>query len=369
MAHGGDIYRNKVNMDFSVNLNPLGTPAKVMEAVRNSVERAGVYPDITQQEIREIIADANGVSPESVYAGNGASELIMAAVKAVRPATALLFEPGFSGYEHALLSVDCRIKRHLLNKENGFRFSEEDIKALSEESGDRPGMIFICDPSNPTGVNIEEEILIEILDIAKERDVYVCLDESFLYMSEKIGKFWNADDSGRVGNANEFLKARVRDLITKYENLIIIRSLTKLLALPGIRMGYAISSPRNIKKMIRQLPEWNLSVCSEAAMKEGIRLIGEMDFIKSTNDLISSERSFLMSKLRNLGLKVYESDSSFILFEGPSDLYDALLSKGILIRDCSDYYGLEKGFFRIAVKGHLENEKLVEALEDVLHTF
>ena len=121
MQHGGDIYRNKVKMDHSVNLNPLGIPAEVLSAVRSSLDRAGVYPDLLQGAVREEIAASVGGSSTSVLAGSGASELLMGAVRVIMPKKALLFEPCFSGYQHALASVGCEICHHILTEEKGFK--------------------------------------------------------------------------------------------------------------------------------------------------------------------------------------------------------------------------------------------------------
>ena len=344
MAHGGDIYRNKVNMDFSVNLNPLGIQEEVLNAVHESVNRAERYPDLEQEEVREVLAQSVGLNKEFVYAGNGASELIMAVVRAVNSKNSLLFEPVFSGYEYAL---DSGITRYKLSEADGFRLSSKALEIINEKID----LIFLCDPVNPTGQNIDEDVLFEAIDKAKNVGAYMCIDESFILMSEKA-----------VTNRNSDLVEFVR----KYDNLIIIRSLTKLLAMPGIRMGYMISAPQNIEKIRKQLPEWNLSVMSEAAIKAGIKLINETDFIQRTNKLLRDERRYLSDSLQEIGLKVFESDTAFILFKGPSDLYDKLLEKNVLIRDCSDFYGLEKGFYRIAIKNHDENEVFIRALKGVI---
>ena len=232
MAHGGDIYRNKVNMDFSVNLNPLGIQDEVLSAVRESVNQAERYPDLEQEEVREVLAQSVGLNKEFVYAGNGASELIMAVVRAVNPKNTLLFEPVFSGYEYAL---DSGITRYKLSEADGFRLSSKALEIINEKID----LIFLCDPVNPTGQNIDDNVLSEAIDKAKNMGAYICVDESFILMSEKA-----------VTNRNSDLV----ELVRKYDNLIIVRSLTKLLAMPGIRMGYVISAPQNIEKIRKQLP-------------------------------------------------------------------------------------------------------------------
>ncbi len=344
MSHGGDVYRNKVNMDYSVNLNPLGMQEEVLRAVHESVDLAQNYPDLEQDEVREVLAHSVGLGKEYIFAGNGASELLMAIARTINPKETLLFEPVYSGYEYVLNST---IKRCELKEEDDFKLTFSKLDLINENID----LIFICDPVNPTGKNVDDSILIKLIDKAKNVGSFVCIDESFLLMSEKADRKRNID---------------LTEIVKQYDNLIIIRSLTKFLALPGIRMGYVISAPQNIENIRKNLPEWNLSVMSEAGIKAGIRLIDETDFISRTMSLVREEREFLIRGLKALGLKVFDSDTSFVFFKGPETLYKDLLEKNVLIRDCSDFAGLKKGFYRIAVKTHAENKRFIEVLKGVV---
>ncbi len=346
MIHGGDIYRNKVNMDFSVNLNPLGTPEEVLDAVKASIEKSNAYPDIEQDEVRRVIAEATGIDCSCICAGNGASELIMALVRAVAPGRALLFEPCFSGYEHALNAAGCRIIHHELRGDNGFTITKDDIGVISEG----PDLVIICDPSSPLGCNVDETVFMKLLEEAHRRGIVLCLDESFYLMS----------DGAREGGFDRRL-----GLIERYDNLIIIRSLTKMLAMPGIRMGYAVASPDMTRRIKRQLPEWNLSACSEAGIIAGIGAIYGTDLVTETLEILGRERVFLSNGMRDLGFKVYDSNTAFLLIKGPVKLKEQILERGILIRDCSEYKGLGSGYFRIAVKSHEDNEELLRVLRGI----
>ena len=406
MVHGGDIYRNNVKIDFSVNLNPMGTPEEVMEGVRGAMGHLHCYPDIRQTKARASIAGYEGVDIRNVYTGNGASELIMAVVRSVRPKKALLFEPGFYGYEHALAATDCEIvhyvllgdrkngasvdcenadQGHLYGNEDGtsngvginafsesrnYNLSAEDVKALTEDID----LVFLCDPANPVGVNIEDSVLELLLEAAAQKGIVVCLDESFLLLSdksvEKVNENGKAIDDGSdtfVSQKAVATRARSNFLLNRYDNLIIVSSLTKLFALPGIRMGYVLASEAYIGRIKAQLPEWNLSAPAEAAIVAGMKVIEETDYLTRSMELIRNEREFLMGELRKLGLWVYDSDTSFILFRGPMELYDRLLGLGILIRDCSSFMGLGRGFYRASVRCHEDNEKLISAMGDVIN--
>lgn len=357
MGHGGDIYRNKVDLDLSVNLNPLGTPEEVVRAIRESADLAAVYPDPLQEEVRRSIADLEGMADDQVVAGSGASELLLAAVRALQPGRAFLFEPAFTGYAYVLAAAGCRVDRVFLRSSGDFTLREEDISELFEDprkSGtDLPGehdLIILCDPANPTGRNIDEKVLVTILEQAGRRGIPVLLDESFFLLSDK---------------AEQEDAARIRRMIQTYKDLIIVRSLTKLFAIPGVRAGYLLAGTDTIRRIKVQLPEWNLSAQAQAAILAGCRVLSETDFAARSRALIREERSFLTERLTETGMKVYHSDAPYVLFQGPEQLGEQLLARGILLRDCSDYAGLGTGWFRTAVKDHVSGEELVRAVLEV----
>ena len=345
MSHGGDIYRHKVKIDFSVNLNPLGTPEAVKSAVTRALERAAHYPDPWQEEVRRILADSLGILQENVIAGSGASELLLAAVRAASAKKALLFEPCFSGYGHALRAAGCETAIRLTAAENSFAVREPDLRAL-EKGID---LVLVCDPSSPSGAMMEEDVLRTLLEQAKKQQATVILDESFYLLADRP------------------VRTDSTSLILEYENLIVIRSLTKVLALPGIRMGYAIGAKPQMEQLKNQLPEWNLSVAAEEGIKAGMQVITDTDFIEKSREMIQAERAYLTEALKGLGIPVFESHAPFLLCAGPEGLYEALLKKEILIRDCSSYRGLGSGFFRIGIRSHEENETLIEAIRGSMH--
>lgn len=346
MQHGGNIYGKHIAMDYSVNLNPLGIPEEILLAGEKASRRYGVYPDPAQEEVRRSIADLEMISPDAVLAGNGASELLLAVVRAVGPKRALLFEPVYGGYEYTLASVGCRI-RHVMTEAGTLPFGGEEEAKEAEEF---PEIVFICDPSNPMGRNVDDKKLRGFLDRMNRRGTKVVLDESFLLMSDKA-----SDVSVRRRGA----------LTGEHGNLFIVRSLTKILASPGIRMGYVISAPENIAAVKRQLPEWNLSATAEEAIKAGCRLLKESAWIDQGLRVIREERAYLMREVSAMGFAVYESEAPYFCFRGPEGLYDALLKQGILIRDCANFRGLSKGIYRVAVKDHASNAAFCRKLREV----
>ncbi len=336
-VHGGDIYRNKVKLDFSVNINPLGVPEAVRFALHEAAENCSTYPDMEAEALKQAVSAMLSVPEEFLLFGNGSSELFLAVVHAVRPGKTVIPVPSFYGYEHAAGAVQGAIFYYETKPEQGFCITEEICTVLTEEVD----LLFLASPNNPTGHLMSREVLRTILCHCRERGIYVVLDECFIEF---------------CGAASSLLSD-----IGQFDNLILVRAFTKIFAIPGVRLGYLICSNRMLLQRIkRQLPEWNLSCFAQAA---GMACAGETAFIKKTVDYIQRERQFLEEGLQKKGFRVFPSGADFILFYCEEPLYGRLLEKGILIRDCSNFRGLGKGFYRAAVKTRKENEILLKAME------
>ena len=343
MSHGGDIYRNKVNIDFSVNLNPLGIRDEMKEALIRSLDRCEEYPDQEQRIIREKIATEEGLDYGNVFAGCGASELIPAIIRSIAPDNALIFAPSYTGYERALDNAGVDICYHNTLKESDYDLTMDDLSSITYKTG----LVFLCDPINPTGKNIRSDVLEEAIRKADSAGTKVLLDESFYLMSERCRSSY---------------RSKSIELLKQYNNLYILRSFTKLFNVPGVRAGVVFASHEAIKEIHNKLPEWNLPVTSEAAISVGYDLLKNKTFMRQTLDTIKSGRDYLTVNLRKFGFKVYDSDTSFVLFEGPIGLKEKLLQSGILIRECSDYEGLGEGFYRIAVRNEADNKELIDRI-------
>ena len=348
--HGGDIYNNIVDIDFSVNLNPYVIPSvreALEESVREGTNMAGCYPDPDQTAVRSAIAGSEHVDPDCVFAGNGSSEIIMALVNYLSPSRALLTKPCFYGYEYALESARaCRIEKYDLKEEEGFELHEDFRNMLTRDVN----LLFLADPNNPTGKNTDEDLLEEILDTSDELGISVILDQSFFTISDKYLKC-----------TDEY----VADKIKHHKNLFIVRSYTKSFALPGIRMGYVISRTENISGLRRCVPEWNLSSISTALMRRLSVIAADGSFYNDSIKMIAEERQYLATGLSGLGYTVFSSNTNFILLKSQKDIYEKLLSRRILIRRYDDQTGPGQRYFRVAVRSHEDNMKLIDTLSDI----
>lgn len=341
-VHGGDIYRNSVTFDFSVNGNPLGIPQSVKTALYGAVERCGCYPDIEALKLKRAVSRMLAVPEESLLFGNGASELFMAVVHAIKPRKTVIPVPSFYGYEYAAKSAGSEILFYPLQQENGFAVTKELYEILTEDVE----LLFLANPNNPTGRLIERETLRALLLHCEEKGIYVVLDECFIEFC-----------AGCPSVISE---------IGKFARVMLVRAFTKIFSIPGVRLGYLVcNSEPLLEKIARHLPEWNLSIFAQEA---GCACAGETALIRETEKYISRERLFLERELQRQGLQVFFSAANFILvyrdeITDEKTLYGKLLEQGILIRDCENFRGLGRGFYRIAVRRREENIRLLQALE------
>lgn len=345
MFHGGDIYSDKIEYDFSVNLNPAKCPKRVLKAVKGSLHNIDKYPDLKARSFRNEVAKLEGVSPSMVLPGNGASEMIMAAVRYIKPQRIILPVPSFYGYIHAIEALDdYEIVKYYLNKDNNFRLTADFLDFLSKENAD---LLILTNPNNPTGQAVDPKTLQKILKLTEKKKMAFIVDECFLKMS----------------TSGESLKKYV----DSYVNLYIVDAFTKMFSIPGIRAGYLLSAEKNIEGMKRFIPEWNIStVATEASLACVKELRKPAGFQRKTGRIISKEREYLISNLEGLFDEVYLSDTSFVLVKSDKPMYEMLLKEKMLIRDCSSFEGLGKGFYRIAVKDRKSNDKLLKSIRKVL---
>ncbi len=348
--HGGDVYRNEVRLDFSVNLNPFDMPQAVLDAIQTGLAEIHQYPDPKQQKLREGIAaleapsfGEGGAGTENVVCGNGASELIMAAVHAVMPKKALITAPCYAGYAVALKAADTEITEYPLKESLGFALDEEFLGYITEDTG----MVFITDPNNPNGKLIRPDLKKAIAAKCEECGVVLVIDECFYPLTD-------AGLAARQGGSVIADKA------------LHLRAFTKTFAIPGIRTGYLLSRDTALLEKIRKhLPEWNVSRIAERTGEAAAKVLAETDYLEKSVGMISQERSYLTEQLSGLGIKVYPGDTNYLLIRSVPDLYSRLLAKGIMIRRCANFSGLDDTYFRIAVRRHTDNEELVMTLGSI----
>lgn len=338
--HGGDIYRNQIRLDFSVNTNPLGMPDPVKEALHQAVEEAENYPDIRAQALSAAVAEQLQVRKEQLVFGNGASELFHAVLHAIKPSKILIPAPSFLGYEEAAKAIDCEVIFYEMKKEENFCLTDRILDVLDENIS----LVFLANPNNPVGNLVEPELIFQIAEKCRQCDITLVLDECFMELTGKEQTY-------------SFLKR-----LDEFPNVVVIRAFTKLYAIPGVRLGYLVCEQNLAEKIRLQLPEWNLSVFAQRA---GVAAIKEQEYIARAVVCIQTQRQFLLEELQAAGCSVFDSDADYLLFYSEMPLYELFLQRGILIRDCSNFRGLQRGYYRIAVKSEEQNRMFAEVLREI----
>lgn len=339
LCHGGDRYRHPNTIDFSANCNCFGMPDEVKKAAIEGAEQSIYYPDPICEKMREAIANYESVAPSQVLCGNGASELIMTLTRVLEVKQVLLITPDFSEYERAFRTAKSEIEYFELKRENKFKWSEDFLQELKQTKAD---CVVFSNPHNPTGGVMSPEILKEVIKLTAERGMRLVIDECFMEFAENYENY----------SAKQFLSQK--------KHLIIIKAFTKTFSCPGLRIGYVLSADEQLMNISNDyLPEWNLSLPAQYA---AIAATGEKEWLIDTTEKIREERIWFSGKLRELGLTVYDSGVNYIFFSGPKGLYEKSLKHGFLIRDCANYRGLTGGDYRICVRKHEENERLLMML-------
>ncbi len=337
--HGGDVYKYRNCLDFSANLNPLGTPESVKQAIRDSLEHIAEYPQVGCRTLRERIAEYEGVKAEEVICGNGAAEVIFTLCRAVNPKRALIPAPTFAEYGQALASTGCELEYYMLTENEGFVLGEAYLNILHRGLD----MAFLCNPNNPTGILIPHRLLKRILEKCRKLGILLVVDECFLDFVREPGEY------------------SLKRSLSGFNNLFILKAFTKRYAMAGVRLGYGLSSNRLLlDKMEQNVQPWNVSTMAQAA---GIQALKETEYVEKGRQLVFLESQWLKEEMERIGYRVFPSEANYIFFKGPEELFDFCLRKRIVIRDCSNYPGLKKGYYRIAVRNHEENVRLIDVLK------
>ncbi len=340
--HGGNIYgvKRQEVIDFSANINPLGLPQSVKKALLSNFDRILHYPDPKARNITQKIAGYWGINERNVLLGNGSVELIYLITSTYKPKTSLIPVPTFSEYERAARCVKSKLHFLKLKEEEGFGLN---LPRLAKTD-----ITFLCNPNNPTG-NL---ILKNRHAIENMAHKLIVIDEAFMDFlpnQKKYSFLWSAIKSRKI---------------------IVLRTLTKFFALPGLRMGYLIAHKDLINRLKQNIPPWNTNSLAQIAAE---LILNDKKYIKKTYTLIEKERKFLSGQLAMIeGLRPYPTVTNFILIkiEKPGltskHLRKSLLKKGILIRDCSNFRNLNNKYIRVAVRSHGENLKLLTNLKIIL---
>jgi threonine-phosphate decarboxylase len=327
MTHGGDIFAIAAAQgwnwrdvaDFSASINPLGPSPAVRTAICGAIDRIQHYPEREPKRLLEALGEKWGVHPDSVLVGNGASELIFFLARVFEKRAIFLAAPVFSEFHRA--------------------FPDAGLVSLRDpETWARDGILVITRPANPIGTSTELALLFRRLQRSREPLV---VDESFL------------EFSGLPSSST---------LLTMFPQLIVLRSLTKFYALPGLRLGALVGNASVLTEWRKRREPWQVNVLAEEAGLAGLR---DSHHAQATLDFVREERDFLFGEIEKIsGASPHPSDANFLyvtLSYRAQELVGHLLRSKILVRNCACWPGLTGEAIRVAVRTRSENERLVEA--------
>ncbi len=368
-SHGGELKNkdNKIKYDFSVNINPLGLPKSVKQALSQSASIFTDYPDPDCRLLRNALAEKEEIRPEQIVCGNGASDIIYRICEALAIKRALIPAPAFSEYERALALNSAAIEHIYTEPDDGFALTAASFEKWIKERRSKvstgksrgntmlPDAIFLCNPTNPSGRLLDKALIEKAAQWCAENSATLIIDECFLEFHE---------DRNKLTAINMLIEnSGIR--------IIVINAFTKIYSMAGLRLGYAICSDAETARMIASHgPHWNVSGPAQAA---GIVALRESDYLKKSVKYIKKERERLSNALsdaltgKDSAFRVFKSDANYILFTAPPGLAEAMAAEGVAIRDCGNYAGLSVSerneyYYRVAVRTEKEDDAMIEAL-------
>lgn len=350
-THGGDVYRNPIEYDFSINVNPLGMPLASIQAAHEGIVLTGRYPDYRAEQLCNAIARAKQIPAERIIPGNGAAELLFALGQTIS-GKALTIAPTFTGYAEAVTAGGgemCYAGGKGADNVDGqagvWLASETVINGLIEKLDDSIRLVFLCNPNNPTGTLFTREQILRVLAKAEQTQAYVCVDECFLPFLEKEASY------------------SMLPCLAEHPRLLVLRAFTKIYCMAGLRLGYLVCADADLQARIRaRIQPWNTSIPAQLA---GIAALSDTEYLAKTRENLQEERAYLVPRLRELVTEVYDGYGNFLLFRDEPDLKEQMLDVGVLIRACDAFVGLDASCFRIGIRSHSENQEFIRRLTRV----
>ena len=357
IIHGGDldliekkykIPKNEI-LDFSSNINPLGSPKSVKDKLIKNIDIIETYPDKNYENLKLNISSYTNCSFEHILVGNGATEIITSLIQSLNPKNSMLILPSYSEYEKELKKIKCKINFFYSYEEDDFKIN---INNLLNKLTNEMDLLILCNPNNPTGFYLDNSNLEIILSHCKKNNIFVMIDETY-------AEFLTFDKNSSAIN-----------LTKKFSNLFVIRGTSKFFAVPGIRLGYAICSNNNLLDLInKNFDLWNVNSFANLA---GITMFNDTKFINDSKALIKNELNNFFVSLNQLSkLKLFKTSSNFILCKILTDkiksyeIFEILIKQKILIRDAKDFDGLNTSFFRFCIKTPEQNSILIKNLKNI----
>ena len=370
--HGGNIFQfaheQRIEpyevVDFSANINPLGPSQRGLDALNAQLRYISHYPDATNDDVLNAIADTYGMNKHQIIVGNGAAELLYAICRLPGYTGAFVPAPGFSEYKEALEASKIPVRDIFYRPredDNGKPYFEVPYLALETFAAELKGqdgriIVFLGNPNNPDGTLLDKDHIRTVASMLKDANSLLVIDESFI---DFVGNDPLQDNEHSM-----------RSLVNEFDNIIVVHSFTKFYAVPGLRIGAAFANKTLITQLQQYIPSWSVNTLAQAYTKAALN---DVDYIKRTKQELNEEIAFMYNAVDAIeGITVYPPSANFILFqvnqEGITANYinEELKKYNMIVRNCDSYVGLTNHWVRIAIKDHDTNIKLVDKLTNIL---
>lgn len=358
--HGSDIEKIAAMYDvdiqevvnYSANVNPLGLSNRLVEALAQNVSVIETYPDRDYTSLREHIGAYCGIDTQHVMVGNGSTELIALFIQSTRPNRALIIGPTYSEYEREISMNGGTAVYFPLSQEDAFSLDLELLRTSLAEDID---ILIVCNPNNPTSTCIPVEVMEKIVAMCGDQGTYVMIDETYIEFTDNMPLYTAAS------------------LIKDYDNLFIIRGVSKFFAAPGLRLGYGLCGNLALLGQMNHVKfPWTINSIASYA---GEVMFMDEDYMQATRQLILSEGKRIYQLMnRWTSVHVYKPQANFILVKilrediTAFDVFEYLIKKNMMVRNASTFKFLDEGFFRFCFMKPEDNERLLDALYEFLET-
>lgn len=352
-SHGANIFeiskKNNIDlneiMDFSSNINPLGPSKKALDFLKENLNLLSAYPDVDYVDLKNSISNYTSADSKNIVLGLGSTDILKDSIKFFSPQRAMILSPCYSEYERELKSIGAEVFEFNLKESTDFKVDVDEIILAIHEN--KIELLVFANPNNPTGTIFTRN---EIEKILKETEVNFIIDETYVEFTDM-----------EIFSSTE--------LIDDYENIIVVRGTSKFFGLPGIRLGYGLTSNKELLKNYEENETlWEINSAADIC---GRVMFSDEEYIKKVFNFIKTEREKILQNLKDFkNLRAFESYGNFILvkiLDGPDStaLREKLIEDKIIIRDCKTFKNLDDSFFRFCILGKDENELLIEKLREI----
>lgn len=337
-------------ISFSANVNPIGISPKLRTTLAEHIDDITGYPEREYTSLRKAIGEYVDTDFKNIVVGNGSSELISLFIQILKPHKALILGPTYSEYEREVTLAGGTSRYYRLDESHSFSVH---VSSLAKQLNESIDLLIICNPNNPTSTAISRSDMRKILDICKENGIYVLVDETYVEF---------ADDLHAI---------TAIPLTQYYNNIVVLRGISKFFAAPGLRLGYAVCGNRDlIKSVVGHQDPWSINTLAAVA---GEIMFSDEDYISRTRQLIASERKRICQKLDDIkDVNYYDPKANFILVKilndnvTAKDVFEAAIAEKLMIRDCSDFPFLDNRYFRFCIMMPEKNDELLNVIEKLL---